>query len=261
MSNLRGLDLMSLLQQVKEVTIHASRHVSASASALEGHATTQIDKLIDNELSDRLPQVLRVGILSEETGLSHSSELVWVIDPLDGTYNAIAHTPDIAVSVALASMDGMQPILGVVVVPHQDLVFSAAKGCGAFCNGQALPLFTPDPRFRLLSLGLSNDASQHALFIGSSLTRIIHDGWILRQSGSAALDICRTAAGNWHAFHEFGAKLWDVAAADIIAKEAGCETHMAPSRLTMDSSAYCVDYLACNKLPSCMELRTLLSQL
>jgi fructose-1,6-bisphosphatase/inositol monophosphatase family enzyme len=256
-TRLTARELEHLLEGVTEITVKAARFASQIASpSADRVATTQVDRLIDEELSANLPHLLRVGILSEESGLSKSSELLWVVDPLDGTFNAIARVPDVAVSVALVNLEQMQPLLGVVVVPHHELVFAGALDCGATCNSKPLPTMQPNDKIPLLAVGQPDAAQKHSNVFGQYFGQLIGDGWILRQSGSAALDICRTAAGHWHAFHEFAVKIWDVAAADIIAREAGCRSFVQASRFAPKDSEYWVDYLVCADTPATQSLRT-----
>ena len=74
------------------------------------------------------------GFVAEESGVSGpESSRVWVIDPLDGTVNYANGIPFFAVSIGLA-IDG-EPVLGAVVDPVRDELFSATRGGGAFMNG------------------------------------------------------------------------------------------------------------------------------
>ncbi|MBW4478311.1 MAG: 3'(2'),5'-bisphosphate nucleotidase CysQ [Tolypothrix brevis GSE-NOS-MK-07-07A] len=73
------------------------------------------------------------GYISEETyklQAALSQELVWIIDPLDGTRDFIQKTGEYAVHIALVKEK--RPILAVVVVPEAEKLYYAIKGGGAF---------------------------------------------------------------------------------------------------------------------------------
>jgi myo-inositol-1(or 4)-monophosphatase len=61
---------------------------------------------------------------------------VWLLDPLDGTSNFAAGIPFFSVSLALLREGEVQ--LGVVYDPSRDECFAAARGGGAFLNGEPL---------------------------------------------------------------------------------------------------------------------------
>jgi myo-inositol-1(or 4)-monophosphatase len=65
---------------------------------------------------------------------SPNAEHVWVIDPLDGTWNYATGTPFFSTSIALAVRG--QPVLGVIYDALHDETFAAQAGQGVFVNGQ-----------------------------------------------------------------------------------------------------------------------------
>ena len=73
------------------------------------------------------------GILSEETPDDKErlkKHRVWIIDPLDGTKGFINHDGDFAVQIGLAEKG--VPILGVVYLPHENIMYRAVEGRGAW---------------------------------------------------------------------------------------------------------------------------------
>ena len=62
----------------------------------------------------------------------------WVIDPVDGTTNFIHGFPFVAVSIAVCFEK--KPVLGFVLDPVRNELFSARKGAGAWLNGSRLPM-------------------------------------------------------------------------------------------------------------------------
>ncbi len=144
----------------------------------------------------------------------------WFLDPLDGTINFVHAIPMFAVSLGLWCAG--RPEVGVVYAPRLDEMFAAARGGGATLDGapirvsrtQALPdalLATGFP-YRRETLAHSNLENFGAFF---------HEVRGLRRMGSAALDLCYTAAGRLDGFWELHLSAHDVAAGGLIVREAG----------------------------------------
>ena len=102
----------------------------------------------DKEADEKIKQILLsnnsdYGWLSEETVDSKerlSKKYIWVVDPLDGTKEFIEGIPNFVVSIAL--VEDNKPILGVLYNPVTGEIFSAAKNCGSFLNGDPISCTT-----------------------------------------------------------------------------------------------------------------------
>lgn len=208
-----------------EAVIAATREVGDMAMARwrgEGQAIDVWHKSHDNPVSDvdlavdaRLKAVLgamvpEAGWLSEETADNAdrlSRRAMWCVDPIDGTRDFIRGRPGWAVSVALV-VDGA-PELGVLYAPALDELWVAQRGQGATLNGEALR------------------ASRRARFDGArvpadSLPRVDRDLVMVTKPNSIALRIALVAddRADLVATLRWGFE-WDVAAAALIAAEAG----------------------------------------
>ncbi|MGI9254121.1 MAG: inositol monophosphatase family protein [Thermomicrobiales bacterium] len=152
-------------------------------------------------------------------GESSDSPWRWVIDPLDGTTNFAHNLPTFAVSIGLEH--GGEPVLGVVYDPMRDECFSAARGHGATLNGAPIGVSPVDELIgSVLVTGFSYDferRARQAHLWRSFLTRV----QAIRQTGSAALNLCFVAAGRIDGYWERGIAPWDVAAGAAILLEAG----------------------------------------
>jgi myo-inositol-1(or 4)-monophosphatase len=167
-------------------------------------------------------------IVSEEgggTSAGHSrsdsaAELIWLIDPLDGTNNYAHGFPFFCVSVAL--WQGRTPLLGVIYNPVLDELFSAAAGSGASRNGRPIRVSaTPALSAALVSTGFPYD---YALTPANNLPefdRIQARCQGVRRSGAAALDLAYVAMGRLDAHWELQLKPWDTGAAALLVLEAG----------------------------------------
>ncbi|MFD9504535.1 inositol monophosphatase family protein [Streptomyces sp. NPDC060035] len=182
------------------------------------------EKLITGFLSERRP---RDGFLGEEGASAEgSSGIRWVIDPLDGTVNYLYGLPTWAVSIA-AERDG-ERVVGVVEAPMRRETFHAVLGGGAYLNGEALTC-RPAPPFgeALVSTGFNyvTEVRTHQAAVAQQLIPKLRD---IRRGGSAAVDLCDVAAGRLDGYYERGLHPWDLAAGDLIAREAGALTGGRP---------------------------------
>jgi myo-inositol-1(or 4)-monophosphatase len=159
------------------------------------------------------------AILGEEGGASGTGELLWVIDPLDGTINFLFGVPVFAVSVACQGPDGM--LAGVVLDPVRDESFAATRSTKPTLNGAAISASTRgDLGTALVATGFSYDPELRARQ-ADVLTRVLPRVGDIRRAGAAALDLVWSACGRFDAFYERGVKPWDWAAGGLIAEQAG----------------------------------------
>lgn len=182
------------------------------------------EKLITTYLSDRRPDD---GFLGEEGASSEGSSGVrWVIDPLDGTVNYLYSLPTWSVSVA-AERDG-QTLVGVVEVPMRGETFRAVRGGGAYLNDRPVGCRPAPPLEQaLVATGFNyvTTVRTHQAAIAARLIPRLRD---IRRGGSAAIDLCDVAAGRLDGYFERGLFPWDLAAGDLIAREAGALTGGRP---------------------------------
>lgn len=176
-----------------------------------GHPVCDVDLEADAMLRRRLMALdPEAGWLSEETADNAERLLrsrVWVVDPIDGTRDFLRGRPGWAVSIAL--VEGGRPLIGVLDAPARGEHWRALAGSGATRNGLAVQV------------------SGHATLAGArvpadALPRIDEDLVPVHKPNSIALRIGMVAAGEADlvATIRWG-KEWDIAAAALIAQEAG----------------------------------------
>jgi myo-inositol-1(or 4)-monophosphatase len=170
-------------------------------------ADLALDRFLKAELGALLPSA---GWLSEETAddparLAH--DLLWLVDPIDGTRDYIHGRPGWAVSVALVSAG--RPLFGLLHAPARDEYWSAEAGRGATRNARPLRAST---RQALAGARVPTDA----------LARVDADLTIVDKPNSIALRIAMVAAdeADLLATLRWGYE-WDIGAAALIAREAG----------------------------------------
>lgn len=178
----------------------------------------QSEAYLLGEIRARFPES---HIVTEESGVIEGNrDALWYIDPLDGTVNYAHNIPFFCVSIAFALNGSMH--LAAVYDPMRDEMFTAERGKGARLNGHVLqPSSAAELQRSLLVTGFPYDAWNTPQDNFANFARLGKLSQGVRRLGSAALDTCYVAAGRFDGYWELSLKPWDVAAAGLIAEEAG----------------------------------------
>lgn len=175
-------------------------------------------------------------VLGEESYEADAmSDHVWIIDPIDGTNNFAHKVPHFGVSVAYYQKG--EAICGIVLNPVRDEIYEAARGQGAFANGEKVITGVEKQLNEVLvGVGFYYDrgammeatlAAVHELF-----GEHIHG---IRRFGTASLDLVMVGLGMLGAFFEYQLSPWDFAAGRLFVEEAGgrvTDCHGEPLPLT-----------------------------
>jgi len=211
------------------------REVSAKSTPtdLVSEADLAAERAIRELLSARRPED---GFIGEEGGSAEgTSGLGWVVDPLDGTVNFLFGIPQWCVSVAVRDEAGA--IAGAVFDPNRGELFTATRGGPSLMSSagatRVLGGREEDPHGEgasqadlpglagaMIATGLAYDATVRAAQ-AEVLARLVPQVRDIRRFGSAALDLCWTAAGRYDAYFERTVKDWDIAAGSLICERAG----------------------------------------
>jgi myo-inositol-1(or 4)-monophosphatase len=182
---------------------------------------TRVDKESENIIIKTIRQSFPDHhFLGEESLKESAGGYRWIIDPIDGTTNYIHRYPVFSVSIALEYEDEM--ILGVVLDPTRNELFTAEKGQGTFLNGKPVKASgVSDIGKALITTGFpfrkKNIIDDYLTLFRTVFLR----GSDLRRTGSAALDLAYVASGRCEAFFEIGLSPWDIAAGGLLVSEAG----------------------------------------
>jgi myo-inositol-1(or 4)-monophosphatase len=216
------------LSQDLTLIVEAAREAGQLASTLRDRGlitefkpgdspVTNADLAADDLLKTTLRQARpEYGWLSEETIDNPgrlSAKRLFVVDPIDGTRAFLAGEPWWTVCIAVVE-DG-RPIVGAVIAPQLSEAYAAAAGAGATLNGQ--PIHASDA-CAIEDCGM---IAHPAMFR--------HEDWPkpwpkmrIARRNSTAYRLCLVASGAADATVTFAPKHdWDLAAADLIATEAG----------------------------------------
>lgn len=159
-------------------------------------------------------------LAEESAGQPGQSEYRWIIDPLDGTTNFIHGFPVFAISVALEHRG--EVIAGVVLDPSREELFTAEKGKGAFLNSRPLSVSpVASMADSLITTGFPFRKKDLVDVYLDAFKRVFLRVSGIRRAGAAAIDLAYVAAGRCEGFFEIGLSPWDIAAGDILIREAG----------------------------------------
>jgi len=220
------------LNQALDVAIDAAKF--AGQRVLAGYdeeltVTTKSDASdkvtqVDLEAQDRIVERITAkypehGIIGEEDlHLGKDAEYRWIIDPLDGTSNYTRRLPHVGVSIALQHK--RESVLGVLYFPVYDSTYTAVKGGGAFLNGKQIQV---SPCAQMCDAYIAEIFSDRKCR-GKSVNYPPCIAY--RKFGSAVTSCAYLAAGSVHAT-ALQCHLWDIAAAEVIIREAGGRTEWA----------------------------------
>lgn len=194
--------------------------------------------IADEKIQEKIIKILKKqfpddGILGEEQNTDNrSTKRIWIIDPIDGTADYINNLPEFAICIALVNNEDL--VLGVVFAPILKKLYYSVKGEGAFLNGKKIQVSCiNDLRNATITL------TRHA---NSTKKEIINLFGKKKIIGSEALRICYIAEGiaEAHIYTKKGDTssifLWDVAAAEIILREAsGTITNLESKKINYNS--------------------------
>ena len=181
------------------------------ASSPVSEADIAVNDLLERRLRSVTPDY---GWLSEESADDAArlgKQLVWIVDPIDGTRAYLADRDDWCVSVAL--VEKATPVLAAVFAPATDEFFFAIRGQGATRNGVAVHATSGT------DLDFSRMAGPKPLV--QRLSPSSDEVTLYPRIGSLALRLCRVAQGSLDAAFAGGqSRDWDLAAANLIVHEA-----------------------------------------
>ncbi|WP_208293509.1 inositol-1-monophosphatase [Zophobihabitans entericus] len=161
-------------------------------------------------------------IIGEESGLAKGkdAEIQWIIDPIDGTTNFIKGIPHFSVSIAVRIKDRTE--VAVVYDPMRNELYTATRGQGAQLNGYRIRCGNAkDLTGTIIATAFPYKLRNHTESYFNVLQKVFAKCADFRRSGSAALDLCYVAAGRFDGFFEIGLQPWDIAAGELILREAG----------------------------------------
>lgn len=215
-----GRLLLGLRQQPIEVLCEPGHDIKLKADQLAEEHILQI-------LHERMPLPVLTEESGEHGGVTEASRM-WVVDPLDGTFNFSRGLPLCCSSVGL--WEAGQPVLGAIYNFFTNELFSGIVGQGAWLNGQ--PIATSGVR-EVSKASLATGFPHHQDKSDAPLlafVRQVQSFKKIRMLGTAALMGAYVACGWLDLYVEEDIWLWDIAAATAICQAAGASVRVRPSQ-------------------------------
>lgn len=188
---------------------------------------------LDCAVEERIREVILAArpndrfIGEELSPLAGNGGVEWIVDPIDGTNNFVSGLDQWSVSIA--ARIGPRVVAGVVYLPATGEVYTACVGAGARWEGDRVRRRDGaeclDEAVVATGFAPSQDSRLGQLDQLGRVMGVVRD---VRCHGAASLELCRVALGELDGYYESGLNLWDVAAAGLIASEAGVLLSGAP---------------------------------
>jgi myo-inositol-1(or 4)-monophosphatase len=238
-------DLDALIAEATVILDDAAKpfiagHRAQSAVRKKGNDfATEVDLAIERQVVDALVSATGIGVHGEEFGgAAIDSPLVWVLDPIDGTFNYAAGSPMAAILLGLLR-DG-EPVAGLTWLPFIDQRYTAVLDGPLKTNGVPQPpVGRADLTNSIVGFGTFNVdwrgrfPGRYRLAVLENLSRVCSR---LRMHGATGVDLAYTAAGILGGAVSFGDHIWDHAAGVALVRAAGgIVTDLAGDRWTATS--------------------------
>ncbi|MCW2650690.1 MAG: impA [Mycobacterium sp.] len=200
------------------------RGADSAVSKKGNDFATEVDLAIEREVVDALTSATGIGVHGEEFGGADiDSPLVWVLDPIDGTFNYAAGLP--LAGILLGLMRDGEPVAGLTWLPFTNERFTGVVGGPLRCNGvEQRPLQPAELVDAVVGMGTFNVEwrgrfpGRYRLAVLEHLSRVTSR---IRIHGATGVDLAYTAAGILGGAISFGDHIWDHAAGVALLHSAG----------------------------------------
>jgi myo-inositol-1(or 4)-monophosphatase len=218
------LFLRDIIKEAGDISLEFRKRlktIRVEHKATERDIVTEADQGIESflrkKISEKYPDH---AVLGEEEGESGSSEYRWIVDPIDGTIAFLHGQYQYSISIALEISGSLE--LAAVFAPALDDLFTARRGKGAALNGNPIHVSETakigDSVFASGFPCIRAGMKETNLPLFNEMMMNIRD---FRRGGSAALDLCFVACGQYDGYWEKYIEIYDVAAGLLLVEEAG----------------------------------------
>ena len=202
--------MIKATEKASKILIRDFGEVEKLQVSLKGpnNFVTNADRKVEEVIIKELEKAKKnFSILTEESGFleNKDKENFWIIDPIDGTTNFLNGVPHFCISIAL--LIDKEIVAGVIYDPIKDELFYSEKNNGSYLNNK--------------SIRVSKKNKISECLYGVNFRKNLPDNLLIRNTGSAALDLAYVSSGRFDACLHKDVNLWDIAAGTILIKEAG----------------------------------------
>ena len=219
----------------------AGHRADSAVSKWGDDFATKVDLAIERQVVDALVTTTGIEVHGEEFGGADvDSPWVWILDPIDGTFNYAAGLPTAAILLGLLH-DG-DPVAGLTWLPFTGERYVAVSGGPLMKNGvPQAPLTKVELTDSVIGIGTFNADSRgrfpgrYRLAVLEELSRVSSR---LRMHGATGIDLAYVADGILGGAISFGHHVWDHAAGVALVRAAGgVVTNLAGEEWTPDSQS------------------------
>jgi myo-inositol-1(or 4)-monophosphatase len=200
-------------------------HRADSAVQKKGNDfATEVDLAIERQVVAALEKATGIGVHGEEFGGADiDSPYVWVLDPIDGTFNYAAGLPTAAILLGLLRRG--EPVAGLTWLPFSDQRYTAVVGKPLYVNGVEQPMLKSGGLGDcVVGVGTFNFDSR-GRFPGRYRVKVLEQlsrkCSRLRMHGATGVDMAYAAGGVLGGAISFGHHIWDHAAGVALVRAAG----------------------------------------
>ncbi len=201
---------------------HFGKGIEATLKENQSSVVTAADLASERCILERIrARYPNHGTLAEESGFrAGDSDLVWVVDPLDGTSNFAAGLPWFGVLLAL--LERGKPVLGAMYLPVTNELYLAERGGGLTCNGRRVRMADTTDLSSVLcayAMDVSEDAEEvtrQALGLARVVGRVRNV-----RATNCCVDLCHALEGRYGGYINHCTRGWDIAASCLMFPEAG----------------------------------------
>ena len=217
----------------------AGHRADSAVSKRGDDFATKVDLAIERQVVDALMSATGIAVHGEEFGGADlDSEWVWVLDPVDGTFNYAAGLPMAAILLGL--LHHGEPVAGLTWLPFMNERYAAVVGGPVMKNGvPQKPLKHADLTASIIGVGTFNVDSRgrfpgrYRVAVLEELSRVSSR---MRMHGATGIDLAYVADGILGGSISFGDHVWDHAAGVALVRAAGgIVTSLNGERWTLES--------------------------
>lgn len=221
--------MIPLLEEIAEsvhvaIKAHEGEDLSVRIGmGADGTPTQKIDKIAEDAILETLEKHGNpLNVLSEEAEfVDNGADQTLVIDPVDGTYNALVGIPFFAVSLAVGKESMSDVQFGLIKDLVNGILYTVEKGKGAFVDGKEMKTKEFDSKWSFFLVYLGKSANPKSFEIASRARRT-------RNYGAASLELAMVANGIADLYMVDAQpmiRLVDMAAGALMLREAGGEIY------------------------------------
>jgi len=184
---------------------------------------TNVDRDVERIIVEALHQTYPDHAICGEEQISNiapeDAEYEWIIDPIDGTMNFVRQIPHFCVSIACLHKGKLEH--GIIVDPIRQEEFVASRGQGCHLNGRRIRVSAKEVLDGAMIATGGPAGDKVAKAQSELIQHLLNQHVILRQQGSACLELAYIAAGRLDAMWMRNLSPWDMAAGALMVTEAG----------------------------------------